>query len=181
MVLVNWARDLAADLLARQLPQRWTHVQAVTLRAKTLDPLMGDDADLLAAAAWLHDIGYSPEIAITGLHSLDGARHLAKIDAPARLSGLVAFHSAAWWDAELCGLTSALEEFVDEDTLLKDGLWWADMTTGPDGQTMTFPERMAEVQRRLGVDHVASQGIVRSWSVRSRAIDSIETRLASVE
>ncbi len=30
----------------------------------------------LVAAAYLHDIGYAPELAITGFHPLDGARHL---------------------------------------------------------------------------------------------------------
>jgi DNA-binding Xre family transcriptional regulator len=28
------------------------------------------------AAAWLHDIGYAPDLIVTGLHALDGARYL---------------------------------------------------------------------------------------------------------
>ncbi|WP_394378549.1 hypothetical protein [Saccharopolyspora spinosa] len=32
--------------------------------------------DTLVAAAWLHDIGYSPEIGHTHFHPLDGARWL---------------------------------------------------------------------------------------------------------
>jgi HD superfamily phosphodiesterase len=35
--------------------------------------------DLLEAAAWLHDIGYSPEIAVSGFHPLDGARYLRDV------------------------------------------------------------------------------------------------------
>ncbi|MFD6855509.1 HD domain-containing protein [Streptomyces diastaticus] len=51
------------------------------------------DRDLLVAAAWLHDIGYAPELRDTGSHPLDGARHLESLGAPARLVRLVAHHS----------------------------------------------------------------------------------------
>ncbi|HEX3192303.1 MAG TPA: hypothetical protein VHS30_21235 [Streptosporangiaceae bacterium] len=30
----------------------------------------------MEAAAWLRDIGYTPGLAVTGLHALDGARYL---------------------------------------------------------------------------------------------------------
>jgi hypothetical protein len=33
--------------------------------------------DDLVAAAWLHDIGYAPELAKTGFHPLDGSAALA--------------------------------------------------------------------------------------------------------
>ena len=52
------------------------HVQGVAARARGLAPVLGADADLLEAAAWLHDIGYAPGLAATGLHQLDGARYL---------------------------------------------------------------------------------------------------------
>src|SRR5215217_125212 len=172
-LLADWARKIAADLLAEQLPRRWIHVQVVALRAKTLGPLLRDEIELLEAAALLHDIGYSPSVVDTGLHGLDGAKHLAKMGAPPRLCGLVTFHSAARWDAELCGLTAELEEFHDENSLLKDGLWWADMTTGPDGQTMTFVQRMVEVRDRLGEESLAYQGIRQSWEVRRKAVEAI--------
>ncbi|MGA3562190.1 HD domain-containing protein [Melissospora conviva] len=50
-----------------------THVRAVGVKAERLGRLVGDDAELLAAAGWLHDIGYAPDIADTGFHALDGA------------------------------------------------------------------------------------------------------------
>ena len=34
--------------------------------------------DDLVAAAWLHDIGYAPELVETGFHPLDGARYLRR-------------------------------------------------------------------------------------------------------
>jgi HD domain-containing protein len=73
--LASWAEPLARALLQEPLPRRWAHVQGVTARACSLAPVLGAYADLLEAAAWLHDIGYSPGLALTGLHQLDGARY----------------------------------------------------------------------------------------------------------
>jgi len=42
----------------------------------SLAAVLGADADLLEAAAWLHDIGYTADVATAGLHALDGARYL---------------------------------------------------------------------------------------------------------
>ena len=47
------------------------------------------------AAATLHDVGYSPRIAQTGFHPLDGALHLRSIGLSERLCSLVAHHSEA--------------------------------------------------------------------------------------
>jgi HD-GYP domain-containing protein (c-di-GMP phosphodiesterase class II) len=66
----DWAEELARKLLEIPLPRRWAHVQGVAARARTLAPILGEDADLLEAAAWLHDIGYSPELVETGFHPL---------------------------------------------------------------------------------------------------------------
>jgi len=74
--LASWAQQLARALLQQPLPRRWAHVQGVAARARSLAPVLGADAELLEAAAWLHDIGYAPDLATTGLHQLDGARYL---------------------------------------------------------------------------------------------------------
>ena len=74
--LASWAHQLARALLQDSLPRRWAHVQGVAARARSLAPVLGENADLLQAAAWLHDIGYAPGLATTGLHQLDGARYL---------------------------------------------------------------------------------------------------------
>ena len=44
----------------RRSGRTWAHVQGVADRARSLAPVLGADADLLEAAAWLHDIGYAP-------------------------------------------------------------------------------------------------------------------------
>jgi HD domain len=74
--LAPWAEHFAQALLKEPLPRRWAHVQGVATRARNLAPVHGAGADLLEAAAWLHDIGYAPGLAVTGLHALDGARYL---------------------------------------------------------------------------------------------------------
>jgi HD superfamily phosphodiesterase len=56
--------------------------------------VLGADAGLLQAAAWLHDIGYATALAVTGLRALDGARYLRDArHADAMLCRLVARHS----------------------------------------------------------------------------------------
>ena len=89
--LASWAERLARALLQEPLPRRWAHVQGVAGRARSLAAVLGANADLLEAAAWVHDIGYAPNLAITGLHQLDGARYLRDTQhADAMLCRLVA-------------------------------------------------------------------------------------------
>jgi hypothetical protein len=50
----------------------------------------------MEAAAWLHDIGYAPGLATTGLHALDGAHYLRNVQhADAMAWRLVGHHSCA--------------------------------------------------------------------------------------
>jgi hypothetical protein len=70
-VLIPWAEDLSRQLLQERLPRRWVHVQGVAARARSLAPVLGTEAGLLEAAAWLHDIGYVPDLAVTDLHAFD--------------------------------------------------------------------------------------------------------------
>src|ERR1700728_5008398 len=104
-----WAQDLPRTLLERPLPRRWAHVQGVAARARSLAATLGEDAGLLEAAAWLHDIGYLPDLATTGLHGLDGARYLRDVQhAAPMLCRLVAHHSCAIIAAEARGLADLL-------------------------------------------------------------------------
>jgi hypothetical protein len=74
--LASRAGHLAQALLQEPLPRRWTHVQGVAARARSLAPVLGADADLLEAAAWLHDIGYAP--------GRDGPARLGRRPVPSR-------------------------------------------------------------------------------------------------
>src|SRR5690348_17468237 len=51
-------------------------VVSVISGVHSLAAVLGADADLLEAAVWLHDIGYTADLAITGLQALDCARYL---------------------------------------------------------------------------------------------------------
>ena len=107
--LASWAQQLARALLQEALPRRWAHVQGVAARARSLAPVLGADAELLEASAWLHDIGYAPGLATTGLHQLDGARYLRDAQhADAMLCRLVAHHSCAIVEAGERGLAEVL-------------------------------------------------------------------------
>src|SRR4051812_29687459 len=116
MGLAEWARELARSLLAEPLPRRWAHTQGVAAQAQRLAPVLGEDADLLTAAAWLHDVGYAPAVRSTGLHALDGARYLRDVHgADERLCRLVAHHTCAEIEADERGLTEELRsEFVQD-------------------------------------------------------------------
>ena len=58
MSLSRWATGLAQDQL-ELLPRRLSHVQGVARKARALRAISGQDADLLEAAAVLHDVGYA--------------------------------------------------------------------------------------------------------------------------
>jgi predicted hydrolase (HD superfamily) len=95
VVNVQRARNLARSHLAADLPQRWRHVRGVAHHASQIAPSVAGSDDTLVCAAWLHDIGYAPEVAASGFHPLDGARFLAAAGVSKRLLGLVAHHSRA--------------------------------------------------------------------------------------
>jgi HD domain len=153
MARAPWAEELARDLLADELPRRWRHVTGVAARAEWLAASAGPalDGDLVVASAWLHDIGYAPGVVDTGLHALDGARHLRLLDADEQLVNLVAHHSCAYHAAGRRGLADVLDdEFPLDPALPHDELLYCDQTTDPDGAAVDVAERRAEVRRRAG-------------------------------
>jgi hypothetical protein len=159
--IVAWSAATAEKLLS-PLGRRWAHVQAVGRRASEVaDQLLdGDEAEVLVAAAYLHDIGYAPTLAVTGFHPLDGGRWL-RDRRHERLAGLVAHHSGARNEAALRGFGPYLE-FTRETSLVATALTYCDMTTGPGGEPVTVGERIAEIVRRYGAGHVVAQAIVAS-------------------
>ena len=94
-----WVDHLSAARVASahlaDLPERWTHVQVVAEVASTWG-----SRGILSAAAWLHDVGYSPDVSVTGLHALDGAVYLRDLGLPPEVVSLVAYHTGAEFEAE---------------------------------------------------------------------------------
>ncbi len=176
--LTSAARQVAEQALAVALPSRWIHVQAVAAAAKRLERVV-PDSDVLVAAAWLHDIGYAPDIADSGLHALDGARWLVRHGWDEPVTELVANHSCALYEAQERGLAEALAtEFPRRRTPTADALWYADMTTGPLGQTMTVRERLQEIRKRYGPDDVVTRFWRRAEPELLEAVQRTERRLA---
>ncbi len=163
MDVIAAANQTAERLLARSLPRRWRHVQSVAAKAASAGALLlsAEDQALATASAWLHDVGYAPELIESGLHPLDGARWLRREGIDGRICALVAHHSCAAFEAQERGLLQPLvDEFARDESLTADVLWWADMTTGPDGQDFDVVERLAEIRARYGPDDI----VTRFWA-----------------
>jgi hypothetical protein len=176
MTLESWAMAQAEWLIA-PLGDRWTHVQAVADKARSVAVTLSvEDADLLVAAALLHDVGYAPSLNRLGFHAVDGARFL-RAQGQGRLARLVAHHSGARFEAEERDLVQELAAFPVEDGLVMDALIFADMTTGPTGQPMTLDQRIEEVRRRYPPDDPVHRAIVRARPLLQVAIDRTLHRL----
>ncbi len=178
--LASWAEILGQALLQESLPRRWVHVQGVAARARSLAAVLGTDADLLEATAWLHDIGYAPGLAVTGLHALDGARYLRDAQhADALLCRLVAHHSCTIIEAGERGLADVLSaEFEPAPYGLSSALTYCDMTTSPDGELMPVGQRLAEIHDRYGPGHLVSRSIQRAKPMILRAVEQVQERAA---
>src|SRR5262245_19372985 len=158
------AREVALQLLADTLPLRWSHVRAVGATAQRIASTLGEgDRTPLVAAAWLHDIGYVPELVDSGFHPLDGAWWLRRAGWSPRIVGLVANHSYALVEAAECGLAGELAtEFPAEDSSAADALVYCDLTTGPDGRRLDVVDRLAEIRSRHGPESVVGRFVDRA-------------------
>ena len=172
MDLLPWARDLAEGLLADQLPRRWDHSRAVGRKAEAIAYLLGDEAEILACSAWLHDIGYAPKLVNSGSHALDGARYLRdKEHANELLCRLVANHSFAIVEAGRRGLAAEMtDEFPIVNGLLADAMVYSDMTTSPDGEPIEVAERLRDIAVRYAPGSIVADSIA---EVAPRIVQSV--------
>ncbi len=129
------------------------------------------------SAAWLHDLGYAPELRQTGFHPLDGARHLETLGAPDRLVRLVAHRSGATYEAEQRGLSEELAAYEREDSPLLDALIYADMTTGPAGQSFDFERRLDEILDRYEPGSEVHNAIMKARPYLAAAVERTRERL----
>lgn len=143
------ARDEARRLI-EPLGRRWQHLAAVGRKAESLGPQLNLDVKLLAAASWLHDVGYATELVDTGMHAIDGARHLRRTGWDERILSMVAHHSCALLEADERGLSAELAEFARPPGEYEDAVCFCDMTTDPAGADVS---RMtgSSAPRRVGL------------------------------
>jgi hypothetical protein len=175
---VSGAIELAEDKLAGSLPRRWRHVRSVAKRARWAAKQLSL-SDALVAAAWLHDVGYAPDLVETGFHPLDGARYLRRMEVDGQVVSLVAYHSCARIEADIRGLDVELaSEFAPADSLLTDVLLYCDMTTGPDGDYIRPTDRLAEIRGRYGPDHEVTRFLERAASEILATAGRVEEMLA---
>ena len=122
-------------------------------------PILGDDAELLEAAAWLHDIGYSPELADTGFHPLDGARYLRDVHAAdPTLCRLVANHSCAVIEAGERGLDrELLAEFPAADSEPQRCPRLLRHDHDPHRWLGVRDDRLSEIRQRYGPSNVVTR------------------------
>ncbi|PRY30894.1 HD domain-containing protein [Pseudosporangium ferrugineum] len=161
MEQIEHARHLARQLLAESIPRRWSHSQGVGRKAEAVARLVGDEGPALVAAAWLHDVGYAPDLVVTGMHQLDGARYLRDVArADEVVCRLVAHHSCAFIEARNRGLAGQLiDEFPLVEGLVSDAITYADMTTTPVGEPTDVEQRLAEILTRYGDGDVVAESI----------------------
>jgi putative nucleotidyltransferase with HDIG domain len=154
---IGAARALAESMLANELPGRWLHIQAVAAFASDLVRRIPDASQTAVVAAWLHDIGYASDLAVTGFHPLDGARFLRQSGWPDEICALVAHHTNARYQARQLGLAADLDrEYPDVESINRDVLWMSDAHAGPLGQRFSIAQRVAEVATRYGEAHVVT-------------------------
>lgn len=177
--VVQWAEECVHELLGDLRP-RIDHVLAVGEKARRISTAFnGADAELLVAAAYLHDIGYAPAVVDTGLHQIDGARWL-RSQGQEQLAGLVAHHTAAHFELRLRGQHKLLRSYPRPPHALAAALAYCDITTGPQGQDVTLEERIAEVGHRRGRDSVVYRALVAARPELEGAVAHTCARLGRV-
>lgn len=177
--LVRTASELAEARLSSVGP-RWHHVQGVATQAHVVGPTVPYQyRELLLAAAWLHDIGYAPDLRHTAFHPLDSARYLEAKGVERPLVCLVAHHSAARFEAKERGLAGELAVFELEEGPVMDALVYADMTTGPQGERVSFEQRVSEILDRYDPDDPVYRAISRAKSTLAGSVGRTQQRLAA--
>ncbi|MEO8969435.1 MAG: HD domain-containing protein [Solirubrobacteraceae bacterium] len=172
-----WAERVSRRLL-EPLGARWRHTTGVVKRARVVGAaLERGDSDVLMAAAFLHDIGYAPELAQTGFHPVDGARFVRACGYE-RLAGLVAFHSASAAEAGERELLGELSEFEDERSLLSRTLTYCDLTTDREGRLVESSARIAEVHERYGSEAPEARALECSETALLDDVRTVESMLA---
>lgn len=163
MAAVN---EAMAELLSSLTESRRAHSIAVGRRMERVtDRLPAELRADAVTAAYLHDVGYGhPRI---GFHPIDGARLLKSLGYSQVVCHMVAFHTAAEVEADVRGLDAGMfDEFRMVDVVGLDAaddlMWWADLSTGPNGEDFTVDERLAEILRRYEPGSVVHTAITRA-------------------
>ncbi|WP_169811114.1 HD domain-containing protein [Nocardia amamiensis] len=166
-----------ADLLSPLTSARQAHTLEVGRKVQNVAQRVPEHLrEDTITAAYLHDVGYG--YPVTGFHPIDGANLLASHGFSLVVCSLVAFHSAATVEAEVRGIDPQMfKPFViprDADLdLAHDFVWWADMTTGPTGETLTIDQRLADIKRRYEEGTIVHTAITRAEPLLRGAVQRV--------
>lgn len=166
-----------ADLCLGDGGDRWLHVHGVARAAAQLRERGLAVSEAVVSAAWLHDVGYAVHLKDTGFHPLDGARWLRSQEVPEGIVSMVAYHSAAEFEAEERGLSAALAEFGYPDESELDTLTLVDMTVGPAGQRMSVERRIEEILNRYPGEDPVYRAVTRSQARLRESAERAAQRL----
>lgn len=176
------ASEVASELLAG-VGTRLAHSRAVARQATIVEPLLDYPwSPALLDAAWLHDVGYAPDLSVTGFHPIDGARWLRSHGWPAEVCCLVAWHTRAGTEASLRALLPELvAEFPRPPSVVQAVLTWADLTSSPSGGCCTVGERLDDI-----LDRYPSGSVVRLATIANRSalladVAMVEAALGTVQ
>jgi putative nucleotidyltransferase with HDIG domain len=176
------AKALAQQLLDGRAPRRWEHSLGVLRQAESIAPVLGDQAELIAVSAILHDVGYAPEAVNTRQHMLDGARYLADVvGLDPLICSVVAYHSSSRWESAELGLSAELERFTPPPTLLEDAITYCDLSTTPDGGEVDPADRLDEVLQRYGPGHVVFRAVSAARPFMLASVERINATRRSSE
>jgi hypothetical protein len=169
-----------ADCLLHDVGTRLAHSARVARQVDRVRHLLdGRWKAVISDAAWLHDVGYSPRIACTGFHPLDGARWLRDRDWSDEICRLVAWHSAAGVEGALRGLDQELTvEFERPPEVATNALTWADLTSSPQGEPWSVGRRIDDILRRYPAESIEHRAIANAAPTLWHASRDIQSRLA---
>jgi hypothetical protein len=176
------ASAVATELLTG-VETRLAHSRAVARQSAVVSSVLDSSwGAALHDAAWLHDVGYAPSIAVTGFHPLDGARWLRANGWRPDVCSLVAWHTRAGTEAELRRLITPLErEFSPPPALAQSALAWADLTSSPTGECCTVGDRLEDIFRRYPPDSVVHRATNANLVDLLGDVHWIETRIDAMQ
>lgn len=105
-------------------------------------------------AAYLHDIGYAVEANQMGFHPLDGALYALENGFSSTIIKAVMYHSSSHEEALVMGgLFKEVYEktkgfLTEKDKRVIEEVTYHDLTTSKDGRTVSFEERIREIEKR---------------------------------
>jgi len=97
--------------------------------------------------------------------------------APGEVVALVAYHSAAQFEAEERGLAEELARFPAPDQDQLDVLTLIDMSTSPTGEQVPVNERLAEILARYPEEHPVHRAVSRSRGYLAESANRAAKRL----